>query len=111
MRSILVKFMLAALVGVALLGSGGVVAEAGEEKAPVAAEGEVKALQERMLADPQVLALIMALQNDPAVQEILSDPDLMGALQAGNFDALVANPRFRALLDNPKVQEIEKRLH
>ena len=71
---------------------------------------QVKELQERMLNDQGVMALVMALQNDPEMQSLLADPKLLEAIQAGDFGALLSDSRVRKLLDNPRVKEIGTRL-
>ncbi|HYS44473.1 MAG TPA: hypothetical protein VEM32_10890, partial [Geobacteraceae bacterium] len=71
---------------------------------------QVKELQERMIGDQGIMTLIMALQNDPEMQSLLADPKLLAAAQAGDFGALLKDPRVRKFLDNPQVKEIGKRL-
>ncbi len=68
----------------------------------------VEDLQERMLADPGIMALILALQNAPEMQALLSDPKELAAVQAGDFGALLSDPRFVKLLNDPRVREIGK---
>ena len=71
---------------------------------------QVKELQERILNDQGIMALIMALQNYPEMQSLLADPKLLAAAQAGDFGALLKDPRVRKFLDNPQVKDIGKRL-
>ena len=71
---------------------------------------QVKDLQERILDDQEILPLIMALQNDPEMLALLSDPKVLKAVQAGDLGALLNDPRIMKLLDNPQVKEIGKRL-
>lgn len=70
----------------------------------------VSSLQEKMLNDGDIMALIQSLQNDPDFQNILEDPEIMKALNAGDTDALTANPRFMKLLNNKTVQAIQKKV-
>lgn len=100
-----------ALLVALLLGSGTVVTAAGDEgDAPAAVTPQVQELQREMLGDPGIMALIMALQNDPEMQAILSDPKIVAAVQAGDIGVLFADSRFMKLLDNPRVREIEQRM-
>jgi hypothetical protein len=39
---------------------------------------------------------------------VLDDDALMEALRAGNLNALISNPNFMKLLENPAIQEIMK---
>jgi hypothetical protein len=72
--------------------------------------GEVKSLQEKMMSDKEVMALIQSLQNDPEFKKLLEDPELMKAVNAGDVAALTADPRFMKLLSNPTVREIQNKV-
>ena len=65
----------------------------------------------RMMSDEQIMTLIYSLQNDPDIQNILKDPDLLNALNAGDIDTLRSNPTFMNLLQNKKIQQIKKRMN
>ena len=67
-------------------------------------------LKERMMGDKGIMSLISAMQNDPAMQALLSDPAIMSAVQSGDIGTLLDSPAFMKLLDNPRVREIEKSL-
>ena len=70
----------------------------------------VQELEQKMLGNEQVMALILSLQNDPEMQALLNDPAVLSAVQAGDIETLKANPRFMKLLDNATVKEIQKRV-
>jgi hypothetical protein len=100
------------LLAVLLFGSvSAVMAADGGGEAPSAVTPQVQELRERMLDDPGVMALILAMQNDPEVQALLSDPKIVAAVQAGDMGALLGDPRIMKLLENPRVQEIGQRLN
>lgn len=71
---------------------------------------QVADMKDRMLHDEGVMALIGAMQNDPEMQALLGDPAVIGAIQAMDIGTLLNNPAFMKLLNNPRVQEIEKRM-
>ncbi len=97
----------------ALLFGGGTASMAadGGGDASSAAAPQLQELQKQMLDDPGIMALVMALQSDPEMQALLSDPKIVTAVQAGDIGALLADPRIMKLLDNPRVREIEERLN
>jgi hypothetical protein len=70
--------------------------------------GQLPRIQERLISEEAVFQKIRALQDDPDIQAVLSDSALMEALRAGNFNALISNPKFMRLLENPAIQEIMK---
>ncbi|NVN89913.1 MAG: hypothetical protein HXX11_04850 [Desulfuromonadales bacterium] len=71
---------------------------------------QVKQLQDQMLNNPDIMALLSALQNDPEMQALLGDPAVVDAVQRGDTAALANDPRLLKLLNNPKVQEIVRQV-
>ncbi|HEY4743726.1 MAG TPA: DUF4124 domain-containing protein [Desulfuromonadaceae bacterium] len=71
---------------------------------------QVEELKERMLNDEGIMALIRALQSDPDMQALLSDPAILRAVQAMDMGTLMNNPKFMKLFTNPRIREIEKRV-
>jgi hypothetical protein len=69
---------------------------------------EVQALQEKMMGNEEIFAMILSLQNDPEFREILQDPEIMDAVSSGDINALLSNQKFLKLLENPAIQDIGK---
>lgn len=63
-------------------------------------------LQQAFSQDPAAMNKIFSLQDDPLVQEILRDDRLMQAIHSGNLGALVNDPKIRALMSHPAVQDL-----
>jgi len=63
-----------------------------------------------MMKDEGIMTLIRALQDDPEMQALLSNPAMMSAIQAGDIGTLMNNPSFLKFLNNPRVREIEKKV-
>jgi len=72
--------------------------------------GEIMSLQNKMMSDGEIMNMMQGLQNDPEFQEILQDPEIMKAVQAGDISALVANPKFMRLLNNLAVKDIKNKI-
>lgn len=70
----------------------------------------VQEMQERILNDPGIMAIILSLQNDPDLQALLNDPAVATAIQAGDVSSLANDPRVVKLLRKPQLKEVEKRL-
>jgi len=87
------------------------VAVAGDGAPRAVDTSQVKQLQEQMLGNSDIMALINALQSDPEVQALLSDPSFVESAQKGDLTALAADSRLQKLLNNPKVQAIVKQIH
>ncbi len=73
-------------------------------------QDQIQQLQQRMMSDKEVVEMILSLQNDPDVQKILQDPEIMKAVNSGDINALLSNPKFMKLLENPTIQDIRKKV-
>jgi hypothetical protein len=78
--------------------------DAGKHDAPSA--DVVQSLQERIQSDPQTMAAVQALRDNPQVQDVLADPAIAEALSHGDIAALLANPKIKRLADDPAVQQV-----
>jgi len=54
--------------------------------------GQVQATQQRLISDPAVVGMIVALQNDPAIRAVLSDPAFLSLMTSGNLQAIQGSP-------------------
>lgn len=75
-----------------------------------AAGGQVKSLENKMLGDSEIMDVIRVLQDDPDLQKILQNPEIMRAVQTGDIAAFMRNPEFMKLLNKQAVQDINKKL-
>ncbi len=74
-----------------------------------AAKAPLRAMQGSLLADPTTREEVLSLQDDALVTEILNDEDLMRAIDSGNLEQLLRDPKVRALADHPTVKGIVER--
>ncbi|MFZ2197553.1 MAG: hypothetical protein WAV13_07470 [Thermodesulfovibrionales bacterium] len=79
--------------------------------APSDVGGQAKSLEDKMLGDSEIMDTIRTLQDDPDLQKILQDPEVMKAVQTFDIDALMRNPEFMKLLNKQSVQDINKKLN
>jgi hypothetical protein len=73
---------------------------------PPALAGQVQSTRQRLISDPAVFGMIMALQNDPAVRAVLSDPAFLSLITSGNLQAIQGSPGFQELLQHPALRAI-----
>jgi len=76
---------------------------------PADLTGQVQAAQRRLVSDPGLLGMILALQNDPQIRAVLTDPAFLSLLTTGNLQAVQGNPRFQELLQHPGLRAILER--
>jgi hypothetical protein len=72
-----------------------------------ASQSAVQSLQSSISSDPGMMTNILQLQNDPDMQAVLSDPELMRAIQSFDLQALQNNPKIQKLMSNSTVQGIQ----
>ena len=85
-------------------------AAAADDSTNGAATESVQAMQQRILADPEMSSAVQALRDDPAVQAILNDPEITKALARGDMAALLNDPKIRDLADDPAVQGLTRKM-
>ena len=71
---------------------------------------QIQSLQRDMAADGEIFALIQQLQNDPQMQAILADPEIMRAVSAGDLNALMGNEKFMKLFENSDIRAITSKV-
>jgi hypothetical protein len=99
-------FVVTLMLAFFLCGAGQAATVSGQQQGSV--NSQVQDLQGKMLADKDIMTLILALRDDPEMQALLNDPSVLQAVSQGDISALTANPRFMHLLDNPRVREIRQ---
>ena len=71
---------------------------------------DIQDIQKSILADEGIFNIILSLQDDPKIQEILKDPETMRAVQSGDLQSLMSNPKFMELLNHPKIKAINRKV-
>jgi hypothetical protein len=79
---------------------------AGTAAAAGADRAQLDELRQSLVRDPATLGKIESLQNEPVVKDILNDEQTMRAIHAGDLDALMNDPKIKALMEHSTVQEI-----
>jgi len=69
---------------------------------------QVDEIRNSLMNDPDAMRKIESLQNDPLVQDILNDQSTMRAISGGDINALMNDPKIKALLENSTVQELTR---
>ena len=64
-----------------------------------------------MANDQGVMSMILQLQTDPDMQAVLSDPELMRAVQSFDLQTLRTHPKILKLMQNDKVQSIHNKVN
>jgi hypothetical protein len=71
---------------------------------------QVNSIEQKMTGDADIMSMVKSLRSDPDFQEILRDPEVIKAVQAGDIAALMANPKFMKLLNKQAVQRIKDKI-
>ncbi len=67
---------------------------------------DIEAIQRQLVGDPGLMQSISALQQDPDVQAVLSDQELMGLILSGNVTALRDHEGFARLMEHPGIRAV-----
>jgi hypothetical protein len=79
-------------------------------EAPSEGIEQSKGIEQELLSNPDTANQILDMQDDPTVKSILNDPETMRAVRAGDLDALLANPKIRAMMADPRVKNMGQNL-
>jgi len=71
---------------------------------------QVRDLQIQMAADPAMVATILQLSELPEMRAVLSDPEILRAVESGDLTALETNPKIQKLMENPALQDLTGRV-
>jgi len=89
--------------------------ERDESLAPASSDpatlSQLEHIQSRIMAEPELLSLVMSLQQDPDIIAILNDPQIMQAIMSGQITTLQNHPKFHQMETNPAIQEIMRMLN
>jgi hypothetical protein len=67
----------------------------------------VKSIQSAMTSDRGIMDSIRSLQNDPDMQAVLQDPEVMQAVQSFDLQSLANHPKIKRLMQNAEVKRIQ----
>ena len=73
-------------------------------------QGALQSLQANMANDPGIMSKIMNLQNDPDMQAVLNDPEVMRAVQSFDLQTLANHPKIKKLMNNSEVRSIQHKV-
>ena len=71
---------------------------------------QAQQLQAQLAQDPEAMKSILSLQNDPQIQALLNDPQIMQAIQRGDYPSLLNNPKIQALDNDPQLKSVLREL-
>lgn len=77
---------------------------------PSLSSNQILELKDQLLSDPNTLADIQALINDPEIMNALLNQDFIQAVYTMDPETIQNNPQTQQLLQNPKLQELMKKI-
>ena len=69
-------------------------------------KGQATELAQQFMADPQLLAEVQKLAQDPEIQKLLGDPNFVQSILKFDLNEIQNNPNTQELIQNPKMQEL-----
>ena len=71
---------------------------------------QVAANQQKLMSNPQSMAILREMMQDPEIMQALQDPALVQAVTSHDYQAVQNNPGVQKLLNNPKMQALLQQL-
>ena len=66
--------------------------------------------QKKLMSNPQSMAILQEMMQDPEITHALQDPALVQAVTSHDYQAVQSNSNVQALMSNPKMQTLLKKL-
>jgi len=71
---------------------------------------QIAAGQKQLMSNPDSMATLQEMMQDPEIMQALQDPALVQAVTSHNYAAVQSNPKIQALMSNPKMQALLQKL-
>jgi len=71
---------------------------------------EIQTFEQKIMNNAELLNIILPLQDDPDFQKALEDPSIIEAVETGDMNALLSNPKFIKLLNNVTILDIKDKI-
>jgi len=68
----------------------------------------LNSVQSRLSSNPNILATLQSLQNDPDVLAVMNDEQIQRAIRMGDYTSLMNNPKIIRLMQNSTIKEITR---
>ena len=92
----------------------GTVPVAAVQNQPPAAAGnmdqQIAASQQKLMSNPESMATLKEMTQDPEIMQALQDPALVQAVTSHDYQAVQNNPQIQKLMSNPKMQALLQKL-
>jgi hypothetical protein len=71
---------------------------------------QIAASQQKLMSNPQSMATLQEMMQDPEIMQALQDPALVEAVTNHDYQAVQSNPKIQELMSNPKMQALLQKL-
>jgi hypothetical protein len=71
---------------------------------------QVSDSQKQLMSNPQSMATLQEMTQDPEIMQALQDPALVQAVTSHDYAAVQSNPQIQKLMSNPKMQALLQKL-
>jgi len=73
-------------------------------------DSQIAASQQALMSNPQSMATLQEMMQDPEIMQALQDPALVQAVTSHDYSAVQNNPQIQKLMSNPKMKALLQRL-
>jgi len=65
-------------------------------------------MAKELMGRKDIMSSILTLQNDPDFKAVLSNPEIINAVNSGDINKLLLHPDFQKLINHPTVKDISE---
>jgi len=73
-------------------------------------QSQINAYKDKVMSNPESMAVIKGLADNPQIQDIAKDPEILNAAKSGDIQGLMNSEKFKQLISNPEIQKAVKKL-
>ena len=73
-------------------------------------DAQIAASQKQLMSNPQSMATLQEMMQDPEIMQALQDPALVQAVTSHDYAAVQSNPGVQKLMGNPKMKALLQKL-
>ena len=71
---------------------------------------QIDKYKQEVMSKPGNMAIVTGLATNPAIQDMVKDPQIADAAKSGDIQSLLKNPKFMDMVNDPQFQEAVKKL-
>jgi hypothetical protein len=81
-----------------------------QQAGPANMDAQIIASQKQLMSNPQTMATLQEMMQDPDIAQALQDPAVVQAVTTHDYAAIQSNPKIQELINNPRMKALLQQL-